>query len=332
MTLLKLKYIHKYLDRAGNVRRYFRKGAKQSPLPGDVGSPEFMTAYQALLGDKPKPTTNIAGSLGLLITEYYASRDFRNLKKSSQKIYRYALEPIAITHGHRNAMISHKQAAKLIGDIGERKPGMANLTKSVLQKLFKYAVHAEWRNDNPMIGISRFKGGTHHTWTEGELQTFEKHWSIGTRQRLAYELLLETAQRIGDVARMRRSDIVDGELHVIQEKTGAELYLPISDRLGRALKAWPSNGLALIGAPNGRPMTTKGLSAMMRQAIMEAALPAKCVSHGLRKAALRRLAEDGATGKQIAAWSGHKTLREVDRYTAAADQRRLAQDARRKGK
>ena len=164
-----------------------------------------MAAYQALLGEQPKPSTKIAGSLGLLITEYYGSRDFRSLKASSQKIYRYVLEPIAKAHGHRNAMITHKQAARLVGDIGDRKPGMANLTKSVLQKLFKYAVRADWRGDNPIIGIDRFKTGTHHTWTEGELQTFEKHWPIGTRQRLAYELLLETAQRVGDVARMRRS-------------------------------------------------------------------------------------------------------------------------------
>jgi integrase len=66
---------------------------------------------------------------------------------------------------------------------------------------------------------------------------------------------------------------------------------------------------------------------MMRTAIKEAGLPAKCVAHGLRKAALRRLAEDGCTEKQIAAWSGHKTLSEIQRYTAAADQRRLARDA-----
>jgi integrase len=53
-------------------------------------------------------------------------------------------------------------------------------------------------------------------------------------------------------------------------------------------------------------------------------------SHGLRKAACRRLAEAGATEKQIAAISGHKSLNEVARYTRAADQERLARDAMRK--
>jgi integrase len=63
---------------------------------------------------------------------------------------------------------------------------------------------------------------------------------------------------------------------------------------------------------------------------VKAGLPGKCNSHRLRKAMLRRLAEAGATEKQIAPWSGHKTLREIERYTRAADQKRLAQDAMKK--
>jgi len=126
---------------------------------------------------------------------------------------------------------------------------------------------------------------------------------------------------------MMRTDIVDGELHVIQQKTGAELYLPIRPELTRAMKAYPARGLTLIGDENGRPISRAALTHMMREAIKEAGLPAKCKPHGLRKAIMRRLAEAGKTEKQIAAISGHKTLREIERYTAAADQRRLAKDA-----
>jgi hypothetical protein len=58
------------------------------------------------------------GSFGRLITAYYASRAFRDLKPSSQKTYRYVLEPLAKVHGHRDAMLTHEQAAKLVNDIG----------------------------------------------------------------------------------------------------------------------------------------------------------------------------------------------------------------------
>jgi len=42
---------------------------------------------------------------------------------------------------------------------------------------------------------------------------------------------------------------------------------------------------------------------------------------------MRRLAEADGTGKQIASISGHKTLKVIERYTRAADQKKLAQAA-----
>src|SRR5665811_1848363 len=119
VALLKLKYVNEYRDRAGKLRRYFRKGSTRGRLPGEIGSETFMQAYQWFLGAQIPRETKIIGSLGLLITEFYASRAFRDLKPSSKQTYRAALEPIAKTHGHRTAKITHKQAAKLISDIGE---------------------------------------------------------------------------------------------------------------------------------------------------------------------------------------------------------------------
>jgi hypothetical protein len=40
-----------------------------------------------------------------------------------------------------------------------------------------------------------------------------------------------------------------------------------------------------------------------------------------------RLAEAGCTAHEIMAISGHKSLKEVERYTKAADQERLARSA-----
>jgi integrase len=44
----------------------------------------------------------------------------------------------------------------------------------------------------------------------------------------------------------------------------------------------------------------------------------------LRKACARRLAEARCTEHQIAAITGHASLRDVQRYTKGADQKRLA--------
>jgi integrase len=327
MAVLKLKYVNEYRDRNGKLRRYFRrKGKTLGPLLGEVGSEEFMASYQGYLIEKPIQISRSGpGTFGRLINDFYAARPFTDLKPSSRQVYRYVLDPLAKAHGHRLVKdMPAEKITKIVEKIGADHPGMGNLTRAVLIKMMKYAIKMKWRADNPAAGIERFKIGTHHTWTEGELKTFETRWPLGTRQRLAYALLLYTGQRVGDVVRMTRADIADGMIHVIQEKTGAELHIPVLPELEQAMKAYPAKGLSLIGDENGKPLKRHALSHVMRAAIAKAELPTKCVSHGLRKAAMRRLAEHDATDKQIAAVSGHKSLKEVERYTAAADQKRLA--------
>lgn len=60
---------------------------------------------------------------------------------------------------------------------------------------------------------------------------------------------------------------------------------------------------------------------------LDAGLPTTCVPHGLRKAMCRRLAQKGASAHLIKAVSGHKTLKEVVRYTEAFDNAQGARDA-----
>lgn len=325
---LKLKYVNEYRDRTGTLRRYFRKGGRQlGPLPGEVGSDEFMTAYAAYLAEKPTAAKRPvhADSLAKLIIDFYGSRLFTDRKPSTRQLYRYALDPVSKEHGHRSAStMTAENAEKIINKIGAKRPGMGNLTRAVLRRVMHLAIKQKLRKDNPLLGTEAFKVGEHHTWNDAELKQFEDKWRPGTRQRLAYALLLYTGQRVGDVARMSRADVSDGLVHVVQEKTGAELYVPIAPELERAMKACPAMGLTLIGDASGRPLKRAALSHLMRSAIKAAELPPRCVSHGLRKAAMRRLAEHDATDKQIAAVSGHKTLKEVERYTKAADQKKLA--------
>lgn len=331
MTKIKLKYVNQYLDRTGRVRRYFRRRGQQvGALPGEPGSAEFMAAYAALLAEKPAISGKVlhADSLAKLIVDFYGDRMFTDRKPSTRQLYRYALDPVSKAHGHRSiTTMTAMNAERIVNAIGENRPGMANLTRAVLRRVFQFAVKQKRRPDNPMLGIEPFKVGEHHTWTDAELRQYEAKWRLGTRQRLAYALLLYTGQRVGDVAKMTRGDVADGLIHVVQQKTGAEIWVPIHPDLQRAMKALPAKGLALVGDANGRPLKRAALSALMRSAIREADLSKRCVAHGLRKAAMRRLAEADATANQIAAVSGHKTLKEVERYTKAADQKKLARAA-----
>jgi integrase len=330
--MAKLPYVKEYTDDCGIRRRYFRrKGFKGGTLPGPIGSPEFMEAYQAYIGGKSAPLAkgaNGPGTFGCMIADYYRSVEYANLKPNSKTLYRYALEPLKEKYGHRPlSTMSRENLVRIIETIGARAPGMANLTRAVLQKMLKVAVARGQIRINPLTDkVEAYKIGTHHTWTDAELEQFEARWPLGTRQRLAYALLFYTGQRSGDVVRMTRGDISGGRIKVVQEKTGTELKIKIHLDLAKAIKTGPAKGLNLIGDEYGRPIKRPALSHLMRVAIREAGLPPRCVPHGLRKAMLRIMAEGGASAKRLAAVSGHKTTKELDRYTAAADQQTLADD------
>ena len=330
MTVLRLKYVKVYRDRHGSLRRYFRRrGQKDVALQGEPGTAEFMRAYQAAFearvsaADEPE-----TGTFANLIIEYCRSAAFINLKPASQKLYRLVLDRIAERHGHRLVRDARRSdARKMVEEIGGAKPGLANIVRAVLRLLMQFAVKSELRPDNPAAGLKAYRTGTRHTWTDEELQKFEERWPLGTRERLALALLLYTGQRAGDIVRMRRSDIHEGLIKVIQEKTGAELSIPLHPALIAAIRAMPAKGLTLVSDAHGRPIQRATLTRLMKKAGEAAGLPPRCVPHGLRKAIMRRLAERGSSAKEIASISGHRTLKEIERYTAAADQVRLSKAA-----
>src|SRR5262249_2590219 len=75
---------------------------------------------------------------------------------------------------------------------------------------------------------------------------------------------------------------------------------------------------------SGNAYSSGELSAQFREWSNEAGLPQGCTFHGLRATGCTRFAEAGCTPHEIAAWSGHKALQQVDRYTRSPHQKRLA--------
>ncbi len=116
-------------------------------------------------------------------------------------------------------------------------------------------------------------------------------------------------------------------VRVTQEKTGTKLDIALHPDLLEALAAWPSKPKAILETEHRKPFSVKGLGNKMADAFDAAGLPDECVTHGLRKAAARRLAEARCSTHEIAAVTGHKSLADIERYTRAANQRRLSEVA-----
>jgi integrase len=89
------------------------------------------------------------------------------------------------------------------------------------------------------------------------------------------------------------------------------------------IDATPSGHLTLLITELVAPFTAAGFGNWFREQCDMANLH-HCSFHGLRKAASLRLAEAGCTPHEIAAITGHASLKEIVRYTQTADRKRLA--------
>ena len=134
-------------------------------------------------------------------------------------------------------------------------------------------------------------------------------------------LALYTGQRRGDLAAMTRAHIGGGTIRVVQEKTGAELWLRLHEDLAAELARGEQGHMALLTQPSGAGFTADVLGHWFADCIEASGLQDDVVLHGLRKTAAKRLAEAGATVHEIMSVTGHKSLAEVERYTREASQR-----------
>jgi integrase len=193
----------------------------------------------------------------------------------------------------------------------------------------RWAVERKLMRNDPTLGIQvkRPKSDGFACWSETEISAFEAHWPIGSKPRLALALGLYTAQRRGDVVHIGRQHIKDNTLTVRQAKTGATLTIPVHPDLAAIIAATPVGHLTLLVTQTGKSYGANDFSEMFRTWCDAAGLPQHCVFHGLRKAALTRLADAGCSAHEIASISGHRTLKQVEHYTRGADQARLARAA-----
>jgi integrase len=331
------KYTQGFVDRHGNPRFYFRRpGFARVTLPGLPWTPEFMAAYQAAMSGQAHiiaaPRAK-QGSFAALAASYFASSAFLTMKPSTKGVYRNAIDRLCRSKDKDGNEIGSKSAGtlrrehvvKLMAGRAE-KPESANLLRKVLRAMMTHAVETGLRADDPTRDVKaiRVKSDGFHSWTDAEIAQFEAHHVVGSRPRLALALLLYTGQRRSDVVTMGKQHIDRNHaIHVRQIKTGAVLAIPVHSTLKAIMDATPSDHLTFLTTQFGKPFTASGFGNWFREQCNEAGLP-HCSAHGLRKAAARRLAEAGCTEHEIASITGHVSLREIVRYTKAADQARLA--------
>ena len=363
MTRIRLQYVNSFRDRHGRLRHYFRRpGCKAVALPGLPGSTEFMVSYQAALAGETAPRPEIGasrtepGTVSALVVAYLdcsptSTSPFKTLAAETQRTRRNILENFREAHGdkriyrteangRRVMLLTREHVQRIVNEKADTPFAQRNLLNT-LRALFKWA-GAEGRvPDDPTLGVTRpkIKSTGYRTWSEGDIEQYKRRHPLGTMPRLAIELLLTTAARRGDVVKFGPQHVEDGTITFEQhKKEGAEeaqVIIPLHPDFCAALAAMPPSKVVsmtptFLTTSLGKPFAKAGFGNWFRDRCNEAGLPNGISAHGLRKATARRLADLGCTAHQIAAITGHATLAEVQRYTKAADRKRLAREAMKK--
>lgn len=319
-----------YTDRHGTTRVRFRKTGLPTHYPkAKPGTDEFWEDYLAWKEGRVEVGKErvIPGSFDDLISRFYRSVAWNNIPKASTKAtYRGELERFRAKYGKRHVATMSARAVNGLMEKMADTPAAANNLLKRLRTLFDYAILLGMRRDNPAKAVRslKAKGDGFHEWTEAEIAVFRERHALGTRARVALEILLCTAQRRSDAASMGEAPDKPGFVKVRQLKTDAYLTIPMHRDLKAAANACPSGRPWFIVSAKGRPYTKESFGNWFKERCVEAGLP-HCSAHGLRKAAARRMAEIGLPNQLIKAITGHTTDSEVSRYTKRADQAKRAE-------
>lgn len=335
--------------------RYRKKGAPAGYFHSSPGTEEFRIEYHAFQNQNSgKANDNWTGyqlgTIGHLKHRYMSVPTRLGPSKVTQQKVGAVIEDFCrgredrlvsqLTFEHLDAIIS-KKLKKTLRDTpsGPRPVGGYHAAKKLRKELvrfFEFAKKVGMIDHNPAEQTERVKRprsvgrGGFHTWSEGEITQYRRKWPLGTRQRLALELILWTDQRRSDVVKMGMADTREGCIPVQQEKTGATLWLPMAEQLVEAIVALPrefSSPSCFLITHKGTPYTKESFGNWFADACDDAGLPKKCRAHGLRKATLRRMAELEMPNKTMKSVSGQERDETLAQYIRAANQRKLATSA-----
>ena len=332
------KGLHAEIDFRGNPIWTYREGHGSRIRINEVfGTQAFEEAYyKARLtyghADAPAEATKpLAGlsptnpaSLAWLIDQFLRSPGQRQMAEGTQKQRRNILGRIAKKNGSAPFRAITDETIRELRDTiaATGKLTAANAAIAQLRLAFDWAVDQKHVTKNPCLGVKgvKYKGGTNHVWTDVEASRFEQAYPLGTRERLAYALLLYSGQRGVDVVKMGRQHIHDGTLTGINaQKTGKAINVPVLPVLQEAIDACKEKGdlTFLLDPKTGAPFSIERFGRWFRAACDNVDVP-NCTPHGLRHLGATRLAANGCKHQTLQAIYGWN-IQTAIRYTQTAE-------------
>jgi hypothetical protein len=313
----------------GTQRIYFYDRASGARLPDDPAQ------RAATLGEmrRAKVRERAAAAEGTLddaIRRYYADEAFTSTRPRTQAFYREHLERLREDFGDLPvALISPEWVQQQRDDIiAEGHAHKARHRQKVLRMLLSFASSklkiaidaAVFR-----VRLARIQPRD-QVWTAEHERAFLKAAADEPLARRGYFLGAYTAQRLTDILAMRRSQLrktrEEGRttwwISLRQEKTGKHLWVPVHPRLLKELGTQGKPDDLLVPSPRGKQFDRWGFHRVWDRTVWAAGLGRSGLQfRDLRRTAMVRMAEAGATPIEIAAVSGHsieETMRILETY------------------
>jgi len=326
----KLPHLHREKTRHGTTVWYVRIGhGPRVRIKATPGSQEFLDAYRAAIVGAPLASAQVAPqddprTLAWLVAQWRKSSDWGSKQASTRRQRENILHHVIEQSGRAPFRLI---AREHIVDGRERRqatPFAANNFIKTMRALFRWALDAKLTDHDPTAEVTFIKTQTNGflAWTIDDVARYRDRWALGTRERVALEVLLNTGLRRGDAVRLGRQHVRDGVASLRAEKTGVELFIPILPALEKALRHGPTGDLSFICGKNGRPMVKESFGNWFKTACKAAKVEGS--AHGLRKLAATTIADRGGSENELQALFGWKTGDQSAVYTRNANKRRLA--------
>lgn len=287
----------------------------------DPSEPNFGAVYGSLLaGRSRRENARAILTVPQLVNLYQKSPHFRRLSNGTQRVYLIYTEEIAANLNTAPAgAVERRDVLALMARKGDR-TGAANGILRTMRAMYAWARKFELLECDPCKGIDLFDSTDYEPWPE-DLLNAALDPKAPADVRLPVALAYFTAQRVGDLCKMRWSDISEEKVSVQQEKTDKKLDIDLLSELRAILDETPKRGMTILADHAGKKLSTGTL----RNRLQNFAKPygIHIVPHGLRKNAVNSLLEAGCTAAETSAVSG-QSMSMIEHYAKRRSTSKLA--------
>ena len=311
--------------------------SKSIKLNEEPGTPEYYAEHAACVAklkegfeplDKRRKINNYP--LRQVLNAYEKSSEFKALKQSTRAKY---INSIKCVRKHLGNLYCNQLAPHHITKaMSQLNANAANLFLRTLRNIINWAHNHQYMDRNPTTGLKnqRLSDDGFPAWTDEEIKTFEDHWPIGTKERLAFDLLKYTGLSVAQILELGPEHIKNESIIRTCKRTDVEIELEFHPALRESIQKTPTGTKTFLTVKSkDEPFSNSNYFGLFFRTACKAAglrnrpgQPRNLSPHGLRKTAAVTAVKNGAEPRDVIDALGldERTLNNLYDWKQACDQ------------